>query len=354
MWSFWERGKGDMRTAMPKPSIRKLLIVVGIGAVIASGPVLLRGQSPAFSINPMRMEMEVSPGTEKTVAFEVKAAASPLPERGRVVLSLTDWSIREDGTASYLEAGSSERSASSWITFSPAALTTEPGRTQLVRITANVPEKTAPGVYRTALFVQDRPDAAPPTPGERAIHIRVRFAFTLYVIVPPVSAHPELVNIEMDTSQGPPRLICEMKNTGSRHTRPLLLWSIRPKTSTQIAAKGKIEATVLLPVSSYREPHTLQRDPLSPGGYEVLVLADFQDGQPLQSMSRTFEVTAGAPPPQLELPPAVPKTTAPENTPPRADLGVPGAPGSPALPTIGIPPVEKQAPLRAIRISERK
>lgn len=262
-------------------------------ALLFVPPGKVMGQAPSFSIHPMRMEMEVSAGTEKTIAFEVKAALSPNPERGRVMLNLTDWDIRDDGSAAYSEPGSFERSASSWITFSPAALTTTPGRIQVVRVTATVPAKTKPGVYRTALFIQDRPDAAPPQPGERAVHLRVRFAFTLYVIVPPVSALPELVTIELDSTQGPPRLICELKNTGSRHTRPLVMWTIRRQDAAQVAAKGRIEATVLLPFSSFREPYTLQRDPLAPGAYEVSVFVDFQDGLPLQSMTRAFEV-AGA------------------------------------------------------------
>jgi hypothetical protein len=313
-----------MYTAIPKPSVRKLLVLIGMcaGAISRPGGSLL-GQAPSFSISPMRMEMEVSPGTEKTAAFEIRAASSPQPERGRVVLSLTDWTIREDGSATYLEPGSSERSASSWITFSPSALTTEPGRTQLVRVTANVPAKTEPGVYRTALFIQDRPDSAPPAAGERAIHVRVRFAFTLYVIVPPVSAHPELVNIELDTSQGPPRLICEMKNTGSRHTRPLVMWSLRQDASTQVNAKGKIEATVLLPFSAFRQPYSLQRNPLAPGDYQLSVLVNFQDGQPLQSMTRAFKVAApsGGEPP---TPPNVSQATSP-----RTAVGIPGALGNP-------------------------
>lgn len=285
-----------MRIASWKLWIRKRLWVAAMGAAFLFVPFSRAlGQAPAFSINPMRIEMEVPAGTEKTAAFEIKAAVSAHPERGRVVLSLTDWTIRGDGSASYAEPGSSERSASSWITFSPAALTTEPGRIHLVRVTANVPEKTEPGVYRSALFVQDRPDSAPPKAGERAIHVRVRFAFTIYVIVPPVSAKPELLTIEMDTSQGAPRLICEMRNLGTRHTRPILLWSIRREASTEIEAKGKVEATVLLPAATFREPYTLQRDPLAPGAYEVSVLADFQDGQPLQSMKRTFQATASAP-----------------------------------------------------------
>src|SRR5580698_8358440 len=129
-----------------------VLAVCILGALLS--PLL--AQTPAFSIYPMRVELEVSPGGEKTAAFEIRAAPSPTPERGRLVVSLTDWKIREDGSVTYAEPGSTERSASPWIIFSPSALSTEPGRSQLVRITVKVPEDTQPGVYRSGLFIQER------------------------------------------------------------------------------------------------------------------------------------------------------------------------------------------------------
>jgi hypothetical protein len=309
---FWKITGAEIGIATPTSRARKLVTLFRMSAAfIAALSGKVQGQAPALSINPMRMELEVNPGAEKTAAFEIRAAPSPRPERGRLVLSLTDWIIKEDGTATYAAPGSLERSASSWITFSPAALTTEPGRAQLVRVTANVPPKAEPGVYRTALFIQERPDAAPPPAGERAIHVRVRYAFTLYVVVPPVSAHPELVNVELDTGQGPPRLVCEMKNTGNGHSRPLVIWSLRHSSSTQIDAKGKIEASVLLPFSTWREPYALQRAPLVPGRYEVSVLVDFQDGKPMQSMTRVFEVAPYTQPPPP--PPDVSPTTDPSD-----------------------------------------
>lgn len=264
----------------------------------------LPAQSPAFSIYPMRIELEAGPGTEKTAAFEVRAAPSPVAERGRLVLSLTDWKIREDGSVTYAAPGSTERSASPWIIFSPAALTTEPGRDQLIRITVQVPEKTEPGVYRSGLFIQERPPATPPGSDERVILLRIRYEFTIYVIVPPVSAHPELVNVEVDGNGHPPSLICEMKNTGSGYVRPIVSWNIRRRgLPASVATKGKREATVLLPFSTLRESYSLQNLAPVPGSYEVSVIVDFQDGQPQQSMTRAFEVADSVPREPKDLPP---------------------------------------------------
>ena len=256
------------------------------------------GQTPAFSINPGKMEIEVNPGTEKTASFEVTAASAQVPERGRIIVNPTDWSILEDGSLTFRQPGSfQEPSASSWIVFSPEAFTLESAQTQLVRITVTVPEKTPPGVYRTGLFVQERPTATPPDPGLRVINVRVRYVFLLYVLVPPISSHAELVNVEADTGNGPLRLICEMKNTGDRHARPLVFWSIRRDGEAGPNARGKAEATVLLPAATLREAYSLQYLSLAPGRYQASVFVDFQDGRPQQSMSRDFEVPTPVPPP---------------------------------------------------------
>jgi len=287
-----------MHIAKLRSKNRKLVLLLGLGMAVhvsLSSPLLC--QTPAFSVNPGKMELEVNPGTEKTAAFEITAASAPVPERGRIMVSQTDWSILEDGSLTFKQPGSSqEPSASSWITFSPSAFTLESAQTQLVRITVTVPQKTPPGVYRTGLFVQERPSATPPEAGLRVINVRVRYVFLLYVIVPPVSSHAELVNLEADTSNGPPQLICEMKNTGNRHARPLVFWSIRRDGVAETESRGKVEATVLLPDATMREAYSLQQLSLAPGRYQASVFVDFQDGKPQQSMSRDFEVLAPASP----------------------------------------------------------
>ena len=139
--------------------------------------------------------------------------------------------------------------------FSPGALTIEPGRVQLVRLTVTVPEAAEPGTYSTAVFVQQRPKAIPPGQDQRVIQVRVRYAFTLYVIVLPAASRPELVDLEVASRSGLLQLTCEMKNAGERHVRPLVMWSIRREGAKEADARGKLEATVLMPFSRVREPH---------------------------------------------------------------------------------------------------
>ena len=83
------------------------------------------------------------------------------------------------------------------------------------------------------------------------------------------------------------RLVCLLKNTGTRHLRPSISWFLRSGAEEMIAEKN-VETTVLLPAASTRE--ILQIPPLPPGEYEIEAQVDFRDGQPLQMIRRKVNV----------------------------------------------------------------
>jgi P pilus assembly chaperone PapD len=236
------------------------------------------------------MEVELRPGAERTVAFEIEAPPSEQRVSGRLLLSVTDWTINEDSSVVYTDPGSQPNSASSWITFSPSAVTIFSGQRQLVRITIKVPADAQPGDYRTALFIQERPPATAPKAGERLIYLRFRYVFTLYVLLPPITMQGELDGIRLQNDSRGTQLIFEMTNKGSRHLRPRVSWSIRDSSQAEVRSAKNQETTVLLPFARLKEPMFI--DPLSPGQYEVSGQTDFQDGGPIQSIRRTVEITA--------------------------------------------------------------
>jgi hypothetical protein len=140
-------------------------------------------QSIPFDIRPSRVEAEVNPGAEKTVSFLIKTGAGAGPGRQTVTLESTDWTTQEDGSLKYAEPGTTRGSAVPWIKFSPSAFASIPSAGQLVRITIAVPPGAAPGVYRSGIFVQERPPATLPAVKESTVLLRVRYVFFLYVIV---------------------------------------------------------------------------------------------------------------------------------------------------------------------------
>jgi P pilus assembly chaperone PapD len=240
----------------------------------------------------MRLEMEVVPGKSKTASFLIESPPSDVEVRGRLILSLTDWQIHEDTSVAYLEAGTHAKSASPWIVFSPSDVTISSGQERLVRVTANVPVGTPPGVYTSALFVQERPPARLPQKGEQLVFFRFRYVVTIYVIVQPVSGKGEIADFQVERNAQGLHLVCQLKNSGTRHLRPYISWFLRSGTEELIAEKN-VETTVLLPASTTKESLVIPM-PLSPGEYEIEAQVDFRDGQPLQSLKRKVDIVSQA------------------------------------------------------------
>ena len=159
-----------------------------------------------------------------------------------------------------------------------------------MRITANVPPGTPPGVYTSALFVQERPPARQPNKGEQLIFFRFRYVVTIYVIVQPVKGLGEITNLQLTRGAKAAQLVCELKNTGTRHLRPIISWFLRSGTEELIAEKN-LETTVLLPSATTNETLAIPM-PLAPGEYEIEAQVDFHDGQPVQTIKRKVDIVS--------------------------------------------------------------
>lgn len=247
----------------------------------------VNAQTAGLGIRPMRLEMEVEPGKAKTASFVIESPPSAIDVQGRLILSLTDWEIHEDTSVTYIDAGSQPQSASPWIVFNPADVPISSGQERLVRVTANVPAGTPPGVYTSALFVQERPPARQPKKGEQLIFFRFRYVVTIYVIVQPVSGKGEIADFQLVRDAKGVHLVCQLKNTGTRHIRPMISWFLRSGAEELIAEKN-VETTVLLPSATTKETLAVPM-PLAPGEYEIEARVDFHDGQPLQTIKRKVD-----------------------------------------------------------------
>jgi P pilus assembly chaperone PapD len=256
------------------------------------------GKTAGLGLNPGRLEVEINPGGEKTVAFRIESPPSDPPVQGRLMLSVTDWNIDEQANVSYADPGSQPNSASPWIIFSPGAFSISSGETQLVRVTAKVPDAARPGVYRTGIFVQERSPAAPVSSGERVLYIRFRYVFTLYVIVPPVAGKGELEDVRIVSDREGVALLYTLKNLGSRHVRPRLGWAIRDGEQREILSAKNKEATVLLPFATMTVRVPIAES-LLPGQYELDAQVDFNDGGFVHAIKRSVQVPAGPDKPGL-------------------------------------------------------
>ena len=159
-------------------------------------------------------------------------------------------------------------------------------------MTARVPTGVAPGVYTSAIFVQERPPASAPQLGEHHFYFRFRYVVTVYVIVSPVSPRGQVEDVQLVSSpEGASQLVTRLTNTGTRHARPTMSWFVR-RAGQELAVWKNLEATVLLPASSTMETIRLT-ETLAPGEYEIEVQVDFHDGRPIQAVHRPVVIGAG-------------------------------------------------------------
>jgi len=266
------------------------LLVVALGLPAWAG-------TAGLALQPGRLEIEVKPGAQRTVSFEIESPPSDEMVRGRLLLSLTDWDLAEDGSLTFQDAASQKMSAAPWLTFTPAAISIASGEKYLVRVTVDVPAGAQPGVYRAGVFVQERPPAAPPKAGEHNILFRFRYMETLYVIVTPVAALPSLVSAGLEASGQKLQIVCKMKNEGSGFVRPYITWALRSESHEVVAEMKSHEATILLPMVTLSERFPLET--IAPGKYELSMAVDFHDDGPVQSIVRTVEIAVSAPTPPL-------------------------------------------------------
>lgn len=243
----------------------RLLLVAVLFSSLAL-PSVAAAQAGGLGLRPMRLEMEMPPGQERTMSFTIESPPAEHAVRGRLLLTLGDWQLAEDTSVSYHDPGSQPNSAASWLVLSSGDLTIASGQQRLVRVTARVPEGTTPGVYTSSIFVQERPPADAPVVGDQRFYFRFRYVVTVYIIVTPVSPKGELADARLlNAAEGPQRLTARLTNAGTRHLRPTISWFIRSQ-EREILGVPNVEGTVLLPGMSLAETLPLP-EALPPGEY---------------------------------------------------------------------------------------
>jgi hypothetical protein len=81
-----------------------------------------------------------------------------------------------------------------------------------------------------------------------------------------------------------------MRNDGTALVRPYLGWSLKNGFGEIVAQEKSRESTVLLPKANLNEAIPFTSVP--PGHYELTVMADFQNGLPVQAIVRNVEIAA--------------------------------------------------------------
>jgi hypothetical protein len=251
----------------------------------AQAPVGQQSSTPpgedGIGVAPARFELPMLPGTEKTVVVNViYNAASSESQPCRLVASLGDWTILNNGEAEYYRAGTQNNSACLWLTYSPAEMTALPGKVHPIRVTISVPKEATQGDHLAALFVESRPDNLKLDQDRRQVILRFRMAALFYIMVPKLTKKGSLINVAAQVSEQGIVVVPTLRNEGNSHLRPIESVKIVNSSGVVVAELQESEATPVLGGAEVRHAIVIQKS-ITPGTYSVRYRVDFKDGNPI-------------------------------------------------------------------------
>lgn len=142
------------------------------------------GQVSEFRLEPPGAEIEVCAGGQTTTSFLIRAEHLWIL-RDKLTLSVADQEVNKDGIVIYSEPGTVKHSASAWLNVYPVTVTLMGGDSKLIRVIVRVPEDVEPGLYTSAVLVEQKA-AGPPVKLDGApTTTKIFSAFTLYITVRP-------------------------------------------------------------------------------------------------------------------------------------------------------------------------
>lgn len=241
-------------------------------------PAVVYGQG-GMSLAPARFELEMQPGTEKTVVVNVDYKGGESSTRPmRLVASLNDWTMTRDGQVQFFPAGTRDGSATSWMLYSPGEASVAAGTTHQIRVTISVPTNAVPGDHLAALIVEQRPEDLRTAANSRQMVVRYRMASVFYIKVGGVTRKGDLRDLLAESHAGGIVVKPLLVNDGNSVVRPTASLTVLNTDGQVVAEIPEIETLPVLASSQSAQEVTIDKQ-LPAGQYTVKYRVDFQTGQ---------------------------------------------------------------------------
>lgn len=241
-------------------------------------PAAVYGQG-GMALSPARFELDMQPGTERTVVVNVDyQAGDPAARPMRLVASLNDWTMTREAQVQFYPAGSRDGSATSWMLYSPGEASVTAGTTHQIRVTISVPENALPGDHLAALIVEQRPEDLRSSPNSRRMVVRYRMASVFYIKVGGTTRKGDLRDLLAESHADGIVVKPLLVNDGNTVLRPTQSVTVLNSDGVTVADLPEIETLPVLASSESAQTVTIEKQ-LPPGKYTVKYRVDFQTGQ---------------------------------------------------------------------------
>lgn len=231
-----------------------------------------------IAMAPARFELEMSPGSETTVIVNLDYHTTMAGVRpSRVVASLNDWNLNQQGELEFYQAGTRPNSASPWMIYSPGEVAVMPGKTHSIRVTISVPKDATPGDHLAALVIEQRPDTIKLNQNARQMLMRFRMASMFYITVPQVTRRGTLENLKATVDARGIVITPTLRNGGNSMIRPITSAKVIDSAGRTVAELPEGESLPILGGAELSQPLVIEKA-LRPGAYTIRYRIDFQNG----------------------------------------------------------------------------
>jgi hypothetical protein len=211
-----------------------------------------------------------------------------------------DISIEITGLGNYLsgalkpigvEEDLSPYTAREWVTASPSSFHLEPGQSQAVTVTVNVPNDIGDGGRYAIVYIHNNPSGTSGIVFVTAIAAQV--ILTIEGSNPTISGDITSIDIPQAVSEQLFSVTATIQNTGNYHYKLTCNGTVRDSLDQVVGTAWQTDSVYnLIPTFSQQVAVGMNiSQTLSPGIYTVEITAYTQDGTFLDSSSKTFVIT---------------------------------------------------------------
>jgi len=234
-------------------------------------------------VEPSRYIINVKPGARVTE----KVLVTNQSERTlNLYANFYDWDLNEKFELETYELGTLPSSLEGYFRFNPRRFSLEPGQSQIVRFTIDIPEEEMERERRGIIFFEHEGIIEQEGGGATVIS---RIGTTVYAIPSELEFSLNLLDMKVLRNEKGEILIAYLtENDSNRHLRYYLKYSLI-SAEGQLIEEETIEETVLLPGMKRSVAHPLHIQ-LESGEYELVAEFNFPNTDEKLTQSIVFKV----------------------------------------------------------------
>ena len=211
-----------------RPEMRYLFIIV----ILFAGFRPVMGAGFAAAVSPPRFELKGNPGEVLRDHVDIQ---NPENEPATFLLRTADWSMNEEGSATFYPPELQPGSCRPWTRIERHKILVSPRGSKRFRFEIAIPKDAPAGECRLALMIEvPRDEAVVTQANSLTIPVQARVAVVIYVEIGDAAPDLILKGVAMNNYNGRPTPGAILQNRGTAHARPTGFIDARDNTGERL------------------------------------------------------------------------------------------------------------------------